>query len=196
MKADRERWDARYAERLRQPYPPPDEWLTMHRGLLDGRGQRALDLACGWGQNALWLAEQGYEVDAIDISGVALARGREEAMRRGVRVRFIQADLDEYALPAAAYDLIVVFYYLERRLVPALRAALRPGGLLIYETFNQSVRAQRPDVDPRYLLETGELARFFADWEVLDYHEGRPGREAASGIVARRPAVDQESTFG
>jgi len=155
-----------------------------------------LDLACGWGQNALWLAEQGYEVDAVDISGVALARGREEAARRGLRVRFIQADLDDYRLPVAAYDLIVVFYYLERRLIPDLRAALRPGGLLVYETFNQAIRTLRPEIQPRYLLEAGELQRLFAGWEMLDHHDGRPGKEMASGIVARRPAVDQEGAFG
>ena len=196
MKTDRERWDARYAERAQQPYPPPDDWLTEHRELLAGRGRRALDLACGWGQNALWLAEQGYEVDAVDISGVALARGREEAARRGLRVRFIQADLDDYRLPVAAYDLIVVFYYLERRLIPDLRAALRPGGLLVYETFNQAIRTLRPEIQPRYLLEAGELQRLFAGWEMLDHHDGRPGKEMASGIVARRPAVDQEGAFG
>jgi SAM-dependent methyltransferase len=95
--SDRIRWDRRYADpadRLKRgPHP------LLERYAPRGEGLRALELACGLGYNALWLAGQGYTVDALDISYAALRHARAEMQRRGLRgVHFIVADLDEFPL--------------------------------------------------------------------------------------------------
>jgi SAM-dependent methyltransferase len=105
-------WDGFYAERDRAvPFfkPCPDESLV--RWHQDGRlqvrtGSRALDLGCGPGRNAVWLAEQGYEVDALDLSPAALDWGRERAARAGVDVNFVRADIFEWQVPETPYDLV------------------------------------------------------------------------------------------
>ena len=89
---------------------------------------RALDVACGLGRNAIHLAANGYAVDAMDISGVALAKARERASAAGVEVNWIEADLEQPDIARGAYDVIVVARFLDRPLIPRLIDALRPGG--------------------------------------------------------------------
>jgi SAM-dependent methyltransferase len=125
-------------------------------------------MACGLAQNALYLAELGYEVDALDISRVALRKGQAEMAMRNLRnVNFILADLDHYMLPTACYDLVCVFYFRATGLFPALRTAIRPGGMIIYETFNVRWLETHPEADPDHLLAPGELLRRFAGWQVI-----------------------------
>jgi 2-polyprenyl-3-methyl-5-hydroxy-6-metoxy-1,4-benzoquinol methylase len=150
-------------------------------------GERVLDVACGVGQNAIWLTQRGFSVDAVDISPVALAHARQAAAQAGVTVNFIQADLEAWIPPAEAYDLVIGFRFLNRRLWPHLQAALRPGGWLLYQTFN--LRKLTPDSDfPReYLLDIGELSRTFAGWDIIESgDDGGPSHDQ-SWIICRRP---------
>lgn len=134
-------WDAFYADRGRQvPFfaAAPDESLVdwQARGLLGaGPGTRVLELGCGPGRNAVWLARQGAEVHALDLSDEALAWGRERAAAAGVEVRFERADVLRLQPPEAGYDVVVdsgCFHHLppHRRVtyLALLRRALRPGG--------------------------------------------------------------------
>jgi len=101
-------WDARYAGRESEPSRPPNAFLADFAGeLLPGR---AIDLACGAGRNAVWLAERGWDVTGVDFSPVALERARTMASARGVRVSWLEANLLDYQPPAAAFDLAVVSY--------------------------------------------------------------------------------------
>lgn len=103
-----EDWNARYAGSELLWSAEPNRFLVEEvRGLAPGR---ALDLAAGEGRNAVWLAEQGWQVDALDFSVVALDRGRRIAESRGVEVHWIEADVETFALPQRAYDLVAVFY--------------------------------------------------------------------------------------
>ncbi|MFO7323031.1 MAG: class I SAM-dependent methyltransferase [Chloroflexota bacterium] len=185
-KADRARWDATYLESQSAPFPPPDPLLLQFTPPVEpGDTPRALDLACGLAQNAMWLETQGYQVDAMDISRVALDRAHAEATQRRLRkINFYHVDLETARLPAQAYDLICVFRYLQRSLFPQLRQAVRPGGRIIYQTFNIERLEAMPDANPDYLLQPGELAGYFADWRLLHNIE----RNAVSQIVAIRPA--------
>ena len=140
-------------------------------------------MACGMGQNALWLAERGYRTTAIDISPVALARGKAEAEARGLTVNFVQADLDNYTPPQEAFDLVVVFRFLNRRLLPAIEASLRPGGWLFYRTFNTRRLEKDPDIAPEYLLEVGELAQAFSGLELVESKD----EGEVSYAICRRP---------
>lgn len=180
---DRLRWEARYSapgQKLNRPASPLlARWVPPAQP-----DQHALELACGLGHNALWLAEQGYSVTAVDISYEALRRARAEMLRRQIAgVLFVQADLDHFPLPGAAYDVVSVFRFLDRRLFPAIRACLRPGGLIIYETFNTGQLKRMPDSNPEHMLRAGELAQYFPGWRVLENCEG----EFTSSFVGQKP---------
>lgn len=167
--ADREKWDRRYAEGSYTARTHPtallDEWLTrLPRG-------RALDLACGAGRNALHLAAAGYQVDAMDISAVALARGAARAAELGVEVNWINVDLDAVALTPDSYDLVVVARYVNRGITNALTASLGEGGHLVYEQHfltDQEVDGPR---SRSFRLEPNELLKMFRGLRVLYYRE-------------------------
>ncbi len=183
--ADRLRWDTLYREIAEKDYPHPDPLLFQFVPPLRESGSAcALDLACGVGQNGLWLAEQGYVVDLIDVSRVALTRAQSEAGQRSLRsINFLPLDLDSAELPAENYHLICVIRYLNRDLLSQIRAAIKPGGRIIYQTFNTRYLAVRPNMNPAYLLNLGELAGFFGDWKILHTSE----YQYVSQIVAVKP---------
>lgn len=193
MREDAERsWDERYRQEEAGPERSPALFLVAHRHLLPPRG-RALDVAMGAGRNALYLASLGYEVTGIDVSGVAVARCREEAARRGLPIEALHADLESYRLPRTAYDVVINFYYLQRDLAPQMEAALRPGGVLVFETLTTEQR--QFGWGPRReesLLRPGELPSLFPSLEVLAYREGiverdsEEGMKAVASLVARK----------
>jgi tellurite methyltransferase len=191
----REKWNQRYAREPVAAFPDtPAEWLVEHRGLLEGRATagRALDLACGDGRNARFLAELGFEVDAVDISDVVIARLTSAAEARGLSVRPRVADLERPAdLPVDHYDVIVNFNYLQRSLLGGLARALRPGGLLFFETFGRAqVDELGHDLRPEFVLGDNELLRAFGSLHVRHYLEGvaeRSGRpRGVASLVAER----------
>ena len=199
---DRQRWDRKYAAQEGPTHFRPGRLLVEYRHLLVGDDtdaghqptatlspRRALDVACGFGGASLFLASLGYQVDAVDVSSVALAQVQAEASKRGLQLRLIQADLDRWWIPPARYDLIVSKYYLNRDLMPQLARGLRAGGFLFIETRNVRFLSVRPGFDPAFLLQLGELAQFATDagLETLHVADGMP-EETGSQLVARRPA--------
>jgi SAM-dependent methyltransferase len=170
---EREKWDERYRdgayENRRHPTALLSAWIDrLPRG-------RALDVACGAGRNALFLAAKGYAVDAVDISAVALERGREEAARLGHTVRWLCIDLDdgpEHALPRGPYDLVVWVRYVSSTLLPALASRLAPGGHVLCEQHlvtTADVAGPRSDA---FRLGAGELRRQAAGLSIVEYREG------------------------
>jgi SAM-dependent methyltransferase len=200
MPANVTEWDARHREAaqnaLAEPASIVSEWLPL---LPLGP---VLDLACGIGRHALLLAARGQSVTAVDWSGTALdilenrarrakfhvtrvdAAAIGESRTRGIRL--VQANLEELRLPEAAFSLILCLQYLQRSLSPQMARALRPGGMLLFETFT---RAQLSYSDgphnPAYLLEPGELRMAFPELHVLFYRELNAGQGIAS-LVAER----------
>jgi SAM-dependent methyltransferase len=192
----RERWNRRYREQGVQAFPDrPAEWLAENRDLLPASGaRRALDVACGDGRNALFLAQLGFEVDAVDISDVAVAALRSAAAERGLAVRPRQIDLEREPLPVAQYDAVVQFNYLQRDLFGALARALTPGGVLMIETVTRAhVEELGHSFDARFVLDDNELLRAFPDLLVLHYREGvvdRRGKpRGVASLVAQRPGL-------
>ena len=189
-----DRWNERYTQGF-EPFPDlPAAWLVEHRELLSGGG-RALDVACGDGRNALYLARCGYEVDAIDASDVAIDALRAAAQERGLQIAPRVVDLEREPLPDGPYDAIVTTNFLQRDLFGPLQQALAPGGLLFYETLGQAHVVQLGrSFNPAYLLEEGELLRAFGDLEVIDHFEGvaerSGGERGVQSIVVRRPHDD------
>ena len=186
---DRQRWNARFAER-EPDFTPARSLVALGPRLRPTRpGARALDLACGLGRNALYLAELGYRVDAWDISDRALALLGAELDRRAAAGRPLpvsprRVDLDHAALPRSAYDLVLDYYFLDRALFESLAAALRPGGLLVFETAVDLGWGAEHVKHPAHRLQSGELGRAFAGLEVLEYVEDE--RAGVARLLARR----------
>lgn len=152
----------------------------------------ALDLACGRGRHAILLARHGYRVEAVDYALPALTALKAEAASRALPVACLAADATSWPFPRDRYQLVLVVNFLERGCFPALRAAVRPGGALLLETFLEGQERYGHPRNPAYLLRRGELARAFGDWDVLQRHEGRAERDGRAamlaGILARRPS--------
>ena len=194
-----QRWNLRFAKR-----DTPGEAafvLTENLHLLPSSG-RALELACGLGANALLLAAQGLQVEAMDYSDVALDKLAGFARQRGVAVTTVQADLEAGFEPPAAYAVIVVSHYLYRPLLPVLVDMLAPGGLLFYQTFTRDKCSASGPSNPDYLLAPHELLRAFATLRCRYYREDRilPGSPACAGatpfhdlacFVGQKAAADQ-----
>lgn len=184
MKIDREKWEFRYSKE-RGSFPAPDEFLAGHAGLLESG--RALDLACGRGGNALFLAEQGYSVDAVDISFKALYPLQIEAVRRGLDIRCVVADLDYYSLARNLYDLVIVFYFFSEPLIKCIKDALKEGGIIFYATFNERHTSVRPEFNPDYLIPHDGLGRYFRDFDILVHETAAGDNENVSRLIGRKP---------
>lgn len=185
--SDHERWDRKYAAGEGPTHFRPQRFLVENHHLL--AAGRALDVASGFGGNAIYLASVGFQVDALDVSSVALSRARVEAMGRGLSINWVQVDLDRWRLPSSHYDIAMVFFYLNRELMPRLASTLKPGGLLFQCNHNKRFLELRPGFDPNYLLEPGELQQMALDagLEILHYVDSAPDQVHDAQLIARRP---------
>ncbi len=170
---DRKRWDERHASGhgIGAPAVFLEQIFREYSWRL--KPGHALDIATGKGRNALFLAERGYRVEAIDVSEVALREARKAAGERGLIVNFRQVDVDAFEFPEAAYDLVLNFNFLERSLFPKIKKALKPGGHIIFETYLIDQQVLGHPRNPAYLLGHNELLDQFRDFRILSYREGK-----------------------
>ena len=152
---DREKWNERYRDGAYAERAQPSDFLAswVKRIPLG----RALDVACGAGRNALYLAAQGFEVDAVDISGEALARASDTAQRLGLGVNWLTHDLDEPLALDSSYQLILIFRYVNLPLVRRLTASLAPGGYLVCEQHLVTEADVIGPTNPAYRVKAGDL---------------------------------------
>jgi tellurite methyltransferase len=150
----------------------------------------ALDIAMGSGRNAVFLAEHGFHVTGVDNDPASLNQASETARARGVTITAVRGDLENgYAIPADSYTTVICFNYLHRPLFPAIRAALKPGGVIIYETYTVDQGRFGPPHSPDHLLRYNELLKVFRGYRCLRYHEGIvENRKAVAGIIAVKSA--------
>jgi tellurite methyltransferase len=165
-------------------------WLVDNERFLPRVGD-ALDVACGRGRHAFWLAQRGLRTYAIDRDPDVVREVNETASRRVLPVIASVLDLETDAVRFAPpeYDVIVVVHYLHRPLFPALIEALRPGGVLVYETFTRAQASRGHPKNPAFLLEPGELATLVGPLEILASREGDYEGRMVSGVIARRGAL-------
>lgn len=182
---DKEKWDNKYATGEYVAGREPCEWLKENAGLLTGRG-KALDLAMGEGQNAVFAAGRGYDVTGVDISEAGIRKALALAKEQNVRITAVAADIDAYRIRENEYDLILCFYFLDRRLFPEIRNALKPGGLLFYETFTAD-HLKHGAFKREWTLEPNELLKAFGDLRVLKYQEVDQGEKACASLIAQKP---------
>lgn len=165
MEADRIKWNQRFGSETTYLGERPSPFLSreIERLVRLAPGRRALDIACGEGRNSVFLARHGFQVTALDISDIGLAKAAKRADQAGVTVDFRQVDLDGYRI-TEQFDLIINFNFLLRDLIPEEIGALSPGGLLIIDTIMASP-ALLAAHNPAYLLGPGELQRICEGFE-------------------------------
>ncbi len=150
-----------------------------------------LDLACGEGQNGLFLAGMGLPVVLADRNREALAGARKSAEGKGLIVSFWEIDLETGQNPfkEEQFRAIMAFRYLHRPLMPCIKKGVKKGGIVLYETFTVEQPRYGSPHNPDFLLKPGELFDWFFDWQVIHYFEGileNPER-AIARIVCRKP---------
>ncbi len=190
MKTDQKRWDNRFGEKGFALGKKPNPFLRKHIRLLP-KG-KALDIAAGEGRNAVFLAQQGFEVDAVDISQKGLKKAQKLAREKGVKISTFIIDLDQYPIGKEQYDLIANFYFLKRRFVSRIKKGLKKGGKVIFETYlleHRTLGTGGPK-QAKYFLKPNELLGLFKDFRVLFYREGifREGgkRKAVASLIAEK----------
>lgn len=182
-------WNERYrsGERVSEDFDaaPTPLLVKTARNLHPGR---ALDLACGTGRNAVWLAEHGWSVTAVDGAKSAIWTLRSRASAAELELKAIVADLakGEYHIKKSAWDLIAICYYLQRDLFEPAKRGVIPGGVLV--AIVHITEAGEEPSETR--LRPGELKDYFRDWQILHHYEGKPAdeahRRAVAEVVARR----------
>ncbi|MCA9481073.1 MAG: class I SAM-dependent methyltransferase, partial [Nitrospira sp.] len=148
---------------------------------------KALDLAMGEGRNGVYLATQGFEVTGVDISETGLHKAQALASEKGVPLTTLLADLEQYEIPPNTFDVIICTYYLQRDLFPKIAAALKPGGMVLIETYTMDHLQYRPTFNPAYLLEPNELLGLLPGLRVSRYQDVDDGHTAFASILAQKP---------
>lgn len=183
MLEDKKRWNERYLDNpMPQTVSPLVEKYIEHVNV-----GHAIDVACGTGRNAHYLADLGFMIDAVDISDYALERVKDSST-----INKIDTDLDKYNITPNKYDLIVNVNYLNRRLVSQMKDALRSGGVVMFETFIVAHGDfQMPTTNLDYLLRKNELLHSFIGLDIIYYEEKidtnlRGERIKVASIVAKK----------
>jgi SAM-dependent methyltransferase len=186
---DREKWNNRYrgGAYVGRTWPSAflEDWIER---IPPGR---ALDLACGAGRNALYLAARAFDVDAVDISSEALDRARESGRRLGLRLNWLERDLDQPLALESPYQLILVVRYVNLPLIRQVAGCLAPGGFLVCEQHLATSADVIGPTNPAFRVEAGELAAVAADLRIHALEEAivpePDGRSAAlARLVAQR----------
>jgi SAM-dependent methyltransferase len=202
MPSSQSDWDAKH--RLAAAAQPAEPASIVQELLpLLPRGP-ALDVACGTGRHSLLLGARGQHVTAVDWSGAGLEALEARALADGLPIRrissaeqigkrhhggidLVQADLEQLHLPESTFELILSVQYLQRSLFPQLQRALRPGGVLLFETFTRAqLEFNGGPRNPEYLLRSGELRNAFSGLRVLFYRELRAGQGIASLMAQKQ----------
>lgn len=183
--ADKERWNNKYETEKYLFGRDPIPFLTDHADLLP-KGA-ALDLAMGEGRNAVYLATQGFKVTGVDISEAGLKKAQNLAAEKGASLTTVVADLEQYTIPPDFYDVIICTYFLQRDLFPKIAAALKPGGVVLIETYTVDHLEYRPKFNRSFLLERNELLTLLPGFRVLRYQEVDTGDAAFASLLAQKP---------
>ncbi len=180
---DRDKWNQRYAEdsyRKNNPVTLLENWIS------EVPTGRALDIASGAGRNAVFMAQAGFDVDAIDISHAGLAKAKEMAESKGLDINWIEHDLDESYDFDTNYQLIVVLWYVNLPLIARLSDCLAPGGFLICEEHLVTDQEVIGPKNPLYRIKSGALREAIASLEILLYEESIEDNDVGEPVSSAR----------
>lgn len=172
MRSCKEKWDEKHAKTCSER-TVPCEVLQQNHYLLPCKKGKALDVACGLGGNAIYLAEKGFSTLAWDISIVAVKKLSQYATKNKLPITVQQIDLDQTESIQDNFDVIVVSHFLHRPLLPLLLNALNPGGLLFYQTYTTARIADHPHVpqNKAWLLKPEELLHLCRELLIRVYRD-------------------------
>lgn len=183
-------WDRKYEEGLPSLTKPDPFFVSTYERLVNRsfpNAGMALDLATGLGRHALWLANRGWQVSAVDVSEVAIGKLGQAAGQLNVKINLFAVDAGEYEFEPAGFDLIVLFYHLDRGLFPRIVSALNPGGLFVCKLavhWGPKIALAGASSRP---LDKNELASLVPTLQVIDHRE-RPVRDrGVVEFVGRKP---------
>ena len=162
----------------------PAAVLSRNVDLIQTRGL-ALDIACGTGANAVFLASMGLNVHAWDISTVAINHLAEEAKKHRSIIETRVVNIAPNLFPGNCYDLILNCHYLDRSLIPAINKSLKQGGLVVFQTFTADKLADIGPTNPDFLLKKDELLEMFAEYEVLLYQDESQSTDTEDALCGR-----------
>jgi 2-polyprenyl-3-methyl-5-hydroxy-6-metoxy-1,4-benzoquinol methylase len=182
---DKERWDGKYDTKDFIFGKEPIPFLRDNLHLLP-KG-KVLDLAMGEGRNGVFLAEQGFDVEGWDISETGLKKAHQLAAEHKTAIKTRVVDLDHAKPDKGAYDIVLCAYYMQRDLFPAMKDAVKSGGLVVVETYNLDFLKYNPRFREEWALKTNELLDIFKDFKILRYQVYDDGVEAYSSIIAQKP---------
>jgi len=166
----KEKWNDIYSKVEADQYTP-SKIITENGHLLPNEG-RALDLACGAGADAIYLAQQGLQVDAWDISDTIIGKLSVYAEKNKLSIKAEARDINQFPPEDNVYDVISVSHFLERDLIPMLIRSLKPGGLIFYQTFSKTVTpSYSGPKNPAFRLAENELLDLFAELQLVVYRE-------------------------
>jgi SAM-dependent methyltransferase len=191
MSDSQQKWDQRYRAEV-AVYPEPALVITQNQHLLPEQGL-ALDLACGLGANALLMASRGLQTQAWDISSEALAKLNAEAQQRQLEVITEQRDVSVNPPDKSSFDVVVVSQFLDRKLCPKLINALKPGGLIFYQTFCRDKVDSAGQQNPDFLLVDNELLNLFSGLKLRVYREESTLGDSSVGWRNMAMLVGQKS---
>ncbi len=183
---DKKQWEDTYTAMSRSDIPEPAQLLRDNTNLFTGG--TALDIAMGPGHNAVFLAQHGYRVTGVDFSQSAIQRACAHAAERQVAIDGVQAHIEEFQMPAEAYDVIINFYFLLRPVLQRIKESLRPGGIVFFETYTIEQQRFGGPHNQEFLLAPNELLISFLDLFVLFYHERIEQSRAVASLIAQKPA--------
>jgi len=170
---DKEKWDSKYLKKTKL-LEPREASKNLQNSVKYAKGYEALDLACGAGRNSIFLAQNGFNVDAIDIATIALKALESEALKKDVhsKINTYCTDLDIYEIKKNKYNFILMSNFLDRTLLKSAMYALKDEGILFVETYMLSEENEKSPSNQSYLLKSGELKSMLDNsWEILHFDE-------------------------
>jgi SAM-dependent methyltransferase len=189
------RWDCKYEEGLPSLTVPDPFFVSAYERFVERsfpNAGTALDVAAGLGRHALWLAHRGWQVNAADISEVAIRKLRQAAGQLDLEINLFTIDAAQYQFRPAQFDLIVLFYHLDRGLFPKIASALKPGGLFICKMpvhWDSEIPSAKTNFN---LLDRNEIASLVPDLEIIE-HQERPVRDrGVAEFAGKRPESRKE----
>ncbi len=185
-------WDERYRSGEHGMIEPSPLLL---KAIADLKPGRALDIACGVGRHAIFLAKHGWQVTAVDSSraGIEILQQRAGDVVVSIDTHVVDLEKGEFQIGPDTYDLICDFYYLQRDLFPSMRAGTKPGGRVVAAIHLNDGNPDAKPHNPAFLLERGELKTLFSDWEITYYREGASDEGGhhhdTAYLIARKPVA-------
>jgi len=182
---DKTRWDSKYETDIYLFGEKPIPFLVDNVHLLP-KG-KVLDIAMGEGRNGVYLATQGFEVLGLDISAKGLEKAHKLAAKHNTTIETKVVDLETFTLQPNSYDVILCSYYMQRDLFKQFQSALKPGGMIVVETYNVDY-LKYARFSKKWALATNELLDIFKGLRVIRYQDFDDGKEAYSSIIAQKPS--------